>query len=201
MQLQTGCISGGARDVPYRLRLTRALLQCRGLEKTRACGCAFVCECGSPSSSPGSGKTSPERSPESIFPTVLEVEFTGCGENEPPSGKKRQATGECLQACICKELVRCSSGRTSLLLRGPRFQSQSPASPLPLASLAETFLASSGTAHDGAGCRSVSDMIGRLPGVSPLLPFHSFWARAYLERRCTPDIPKLPRARTMGTLS
>ena len=132
----------GAKDVPDRLRLSRALLQSSGLDQTCACGSAFACGCRSPNSSPGSGETTPEkRSPRSAFPTGLEVEFAGCGESEPSSGKKRQPTRECLRACIWKEQVSFSNRRTPVLLRGLKFQSQSQASPLPFVSLAKTFLA------------------------------------------------------------
>ena len=92
-------------------------------------------------------------------------------ESGPPSGKKRQPAGECLQIGIWNQLGRSSSGRKPALLGGPKCQSQSPAWPLPLASLAKTFLASSGTAPEGAGCGTVSDMPGRLPGVSSASAF------------------------------
>ena len=60
-----------------------------------------------------------------------------------------------LQSYIWKTWVSFYSGRPPNLLRGPKFQSQGRVSPLTFASLAKTFLASSVTAHEGAGCGSV----------------------------------------------
>ena len=44
-----GCAAGGAKEIADRLRLSRDLGSCRGLEQTCACGSALACECGSPS--------------------------------------------------------------------------------------------------------------------------------------------------------
>ena len=67
---------------------------------------------------------------------------------------------ECLQTGLWKQPGRSFSGRGPVLLRGPKGQRQNPARPLALASLAQTFLASSGTA-------TRSD---RLPGDMQICP-------------------------------
>ena len=53
---------------------------------------------------------------------------------------------ECLQTGLWKQPGRSSSGRGPVLLRGPTGPRQDPARTLPLATLAQTFLASSCTA-------------------------------------------------------
>ena len=65
-----------------------------------------------------------------------------CGNSRP----------ECLQTGLWKQPRRSSSGRVQVLLRGHTGQRQNPAQPMPLANLAQIFLASTGTAHEGEGC-------------------------------------------------
>ena len=59
----------------------------------------------------------------------------GCGNSRP----------ECLQTGLWKQPGRSASGRVQVLLRGPTGQWQNPEQPLPLANLAQIFLASTGT--------------------------------------------------------
>ena len=92
--------------------------------------------------------------------------FPGCGEREPPSGKKRQQSGMCLQASLWKEQVHLYNGRPPDLLRGPEFQRQGRVSPLPFVITAKTFLADSGSAHEEASSGSVFDTTVCLPGLN-----------------------------------
>ena len=69
---------------------------------------------------------------------------------------------------------KCSTGRGPVLPRGPTGQRQNPARPLALASLAKTFLASSGTPHEGVGCRGYVQICpGPFKGSTPLRSFPS----------------------------
>ena len=74
--------------------------------------------------------------PQSAFPPDL-------GAERAASGNSRQ---ECLQTGLWKQPGKSSTGRGLVLLRGPTGQTLNPARPLPLGSLAQIFLASSGTA-------------------------------------------------------
>ena len=106
--------------------------------------------------SPSSGETAPEkRPPGSAFPPGLEVRVHRMRGSEPLLGKKRQQTGVCLQAFLWKDRVSFYKGRAPELLRGPILENHGRDSALPFASLAKTFLASSVTAQEGAGCGSV----------------------------------------------
>ena len=79
----------------------------------------------------------PERwPPQSAFLLDLGAECVACGNSRP----------ECLQTGLWKQPGRSSSGRVQVLLRGHTGQRQNPAQPLPLANLAQIFLASTGTA-------------------------------------------------------
>ena len=78
-----------------------------------------------------------------------------------------------MQKGLWKQPGRSSRGRGPFLLRGPTGHRQNPARPMPLASLAQTFLASRVTAQ----CR------GKLRGVCPDMPGHLprlSTSRAYL---------------------
>ena len=67
---------------------------------------------------------------------------------------------------------KCSTGRGPVLLRGPTGQRLNAAQPLPLGSLAQFFLASSGTAPLRSRSRGVCpNMPGRLPRLSPARAF------------------------------
>ena len=96
----------------------------------------------------------------------MERVFPGCGEREPPSGKKRQQSSMCLQASLWKEQVHLHNGRPPDLLRAPEVQRQGRVSPLPFVILAKTFLADSGSAHEEASSGSVFDMTVCLPGLN-----------------------------------
>ena len=93
----------------------------------------------------------PERGPpRSAFLLDLGAECANCGNSQR----------ECLQTGLWKQPGRSSSGRGPVLPRGTTGQRQNPARPLALASLAQTFLASSDTATRR----------GRLPGVCADMP-------------------------------
>ena len=63
------------------------------------------------------------------------------------SSREERAASQCMfESGHWTAPGRCACGRRPVLLRGPTCQSQSTACPLPLHSLALTFLASSGTA-------------------------------------------------------
>ena len=79
-------------------------------------------------------------------------------ERQPPTWKKSQQSGVCLQASIWKEQVRLYNRRPPDLLRGPKFQRQGRVSPLPFEIIAKTSLADSGSTHEGAGSGSVFNM-------------------------------------------
>ena len=100
----------------------------------------------------------PERGPpQSAFLLGLGAECAACGNSWQ----------ECLQIGLWKQLWRSLSGRGPDLLRGPTGQRQNPARPLPLASLAQTLLASRVTAQCRDKLRGVCpDMPGRLPRLS-----------------------------------
>ena len=92
----------GAKNVRQRLRFTRALLESKDLSMWFSLPlCVWVSGL-----SPFSVETASEkRSPRTSYPPGWEVEFAGGGISKPPSGKKRQPTGLCLEASICKEWV------------------------------------------------------------------------------------------------
>ena len=87
-------------------------------------------------------------------------------ERQPPTWKKSQQSGVCLQASVWKEQVRLYDGRPPDLLRESKFQRQGHVSPLPFEIIAKTFLADSGSTHEEAGSGSVFDMIVYLPGLN-----------------------------------
>ena len=87
-------------------------------------------------------------------------------ERQPPTWKKSQQSGVCLQASVWKEQVRLYDGRPPDLLRESKFQRQGRVSPLPFEIIAKTFLADSGSTHEEAGSGSVFDMIVYLPGLN-----------------------------------
>ena len=87
-------------------------------------------------------------------------------ERQPPTWKKSQQSGVCLQASVWKEQVRLYDGRPPDLLRESKFQRQGHVSPLPFEILAKTFLADRGSAHEEASSGSVLDITGCLPGLS-----------------------------------
>ena len=100
------------------------------------CFCLFL-EVWTPCLVPRLRAKGPERGPtQSSFLTDLGGECAACG----------YTLRECLQTGLWKQPGRSSSGRGPVLPRGPTGQRQSPARTLPLASLAQIFLASSGTA-------------------------------------------------------
>ena len=87
-------------------------------------------------------------------------------ERQPPTWKKSQQSGVCLQASVWKEQVRLHDGRPPDLLRGSKFQRQGRVSPLPFEIIAKTFLADSGSTHEEAGSGSVFNMTLYLPGLN-----------------------------------
>ena len=81
--------------------------------------------------------TDPERGPpQSAFLPDLGAECAAFGNSRPV----------CLQSGLWKQPGRSSVGRVQVLLRGHTGQRQNPEQPLPLANLAQIFLASTGTA-------------------------------------------------------
>ena len=165
----------GAEELPNRLVHPSSL-------KVQGAGtdvCMWFCLClgaWAPLFAPRLRGKGPERGPppSTFLPSpwpgsrVLEMR-----ESWPPSWKKRQPAGECLQIGVWNQLGRSSSRRRPVLLGGPKCQSQSPAWPLPLASLAKTFLASSGTAPEGQAAGLCQTCPGAFLGSAPLVPFRS----------------------------
>ena len=126
IQLTHRGVSRGAKNVPHRLRFTRALLQ----SKDFSMWFAFPCQYGSPSSAPAPGKQPLRKDlQEPLFPPAWEVHFTGGEESEPPAGKKRHPIGLCLEASIWNEWVSFSKRRPLDLLRRQKFQSLDRFSP------------------------------------------------------------------------
>ena len=133
----------------------------KGTEEMCGGGSAFPCECGATPYGPSSGITAPKKgTPRNAFPGGWDREFAGCGESDPPSGRKRQPPGVCLQASIWKEQVRIYNGRPPDLLRRPKFQKHGRVSSLPFAILAKTSPADSGTAHQEASSDGREDRDG-----------------------------------------
>ena len=87
-------------------------------------------------------------------------------ERQPPTWKKSQQSGVCLQASVWKEQVRLYDGRPPDLLRESKFQRQGHVSPLPFEIIAKTFLADSGSAPEEASSGSVFDTTVCLPGLN-----------------------------------
>ena len=92
-------------------------------------------------------------------------------EGLPRGGRGTEPVSACKP--VWKNTGRSSSGRGPVLLRGPTGQRQSPAWPLPLASLVQTFLASRATAPGRGRLRGVCQTcLGTSLGSAPLGPFH-----------------------------
>ena len=98
-------VSVGAKNVPDRVRFTRALLEGKDLSMWFCLPlCVWVSGLG-----PSSVETAPEkRFPRTAFPRGWEVEFTGGGKSKPPSSKEQQPTGLNLEVSIWKEWVSVS---------------------------------------------------------------------------------------------
>ena len=121
---------------------------------------AFPCVFGLPSTAPAQGNQ----------PLSKDLQEALCAQGgkliSQHAGKrasfqeKRQPAGGCLQAFIGKDRVSFHNGRAPDLLPGAIVQNACPETPLPWASLANTCLASSVPAWEGAGCWSVGDGTG-----------------------------------------
>ena len=111
-----------SQDVPDRVRLTRALLQHRGLEHTCTCGSAFACECGS---HPQAQERPALRDhQEALFPQAWKRSSQHPGKAIPLQGRSGSQLVSVYKPVFGRNRLGVSGQRTPVLLRGPKFHSQ-----------------------------------------------------------------------------
>ena len=155
----------GAEEVTDRLRLSRALGRCRGQEQTCACGSAFAWECGPPSWSPGWGERAlREHHPEALFSPAWKQSALDAGKAWLRQGRRGSQP-----ARVCKRPLdgtgEVSQRENTSSAQRPEMPEAERSMPPPLHSLAVTSRLQVVLPHEGAGCGSVSDVPGALPGV------------------------------------
>ena len=125
-------VSVRAKNVPHRLRFTRALIQSKDFSMWFPFPCAF----GSPGSGPAPWKQPLRKDlQEPLFPPAWEVHFTGGEESEPPAGKKRHPIGLCLEASIWKEWVTSPKGDLHICSEDGNFRRRVEVPDCPLSAL------------------------------------------------------------------
>ena len=123
-------VSRGAKNVPHRLRFTRALLQSKDFSMWFCLSLSVWF----PKLSPRSGETAPEkRSPGTAFPRGWDVGFIGGGKSRPPSESKRQPSGLRFEASTWKNGLASPKGDLQICseVGNSRGSVQGPDCPLP----------------------------------------------------------------------
>ena len=102
----------GAKNIPHRLRFTRALLESKDLSMRFSLPlCVWVSGIGPCSVETASGK----RSPRTSYPPGWEMQLTGGKSSEPPAGKKRAYCPWTIRLPECVRPDWCLTGLSSAI--------------------------------------------------------------------------------------